>query len=63
METEIVSNRERNLRFRIVFAEENLRWLSTDPDTEETRACRAFNVNAIREAEFELAQIQKKQVS
>ena len=63
METEIVSSRERNLRFRIVFAEENLRWLSKDPDTEETRAYRAFNVNTIRQAEIELDKLAKKQGS
>jgi len=47
----------------MVFAEENLRWLATDPDTEETRACRAFNVNAIRQAEIELDKLAKKQGS
>lgn len=53
------NNRARNLEFKIAFSETNLRWLASEPDSEEKRKSVVFNTAEIKQARAELADLAK----
>ncbi len=47
-------------RFKIVWSENNLRYLATDPDSEEKRRRVALNLQGIEDAKAEIARLEQE---